>query len=45
MAGDDAIDRTESGLRFVGRVDASVDIISASLKIRLGDAPGADPMK
>lgn len=45
MVGDDAIDRTESGLRFVGKVDASVDIVSASLKIRLGDDPRTEPLK
>ena len=44
--GDDNIDRTEGGLRFVGRVDANVDIISASMKIKLGDAPVAyEPVK
>lgn len=34
--GDDQIDRVESGLRFVGNVDAQVDIVSASLKVKLG---------
>ncbi|MFM9942740.1 MAG: OmpP1/FadL family transporter [Hyphomicrobiaceae bacterium] len=37
--GDDKIDRTEGGLRFVGHVDSQVDIISGSLKIKLGDVP------
>jgi long-chain fatty acid transport protein len=35
--GDDQIDRTESGLRFIGQVDSQVDIISGSLKIKFGD--------
>lgn len=44
--GDDQIDRTESGLRFVGTVDSQVDIISGSLKIKLGDVPHQhEPMK
>lgn len=43
--GDDAIDRTESGLRFVGKVDSSVDIISASLKIKLGGDEASAPLK
>ena len=38
--GDDVIDRTEGGLRFVGKVESQVDIVSASLKIKLG---GDDP--
>jgi len=44
--GDDQIDRTESGIRFVGTVDSQVDIISGSLKIKLGDVPHQhEPMK
>lgn len=34
--GDDKIDRIEGTSRFVGNVDAQVDIISASLKMKLG---------
>ena len=34
--GDDEIDRLERGIRFVGSVDAQVDIVSASLKVKLG---------
>ncbi len=34
--GDDAIDRTEGGVRFLGNVDAQVDIVSASMKIKFG---------
>lgn len=41
--GDDKIDRTESGIRFVGTVDSQVDIISGSLKIKLGDVH--EPLK
>lgn len=34
---DDApIDRTESGIRFVGSADTSVDILSVSLKMKMG---------
>lgn len=36
---DAPIDRTEGGLRFIGNADTSVDILSGSLKIKLGDAP------
>lgn len=36
--GEDKIDRVEGGLRFVGNVDAQVDIVSASLKVKLGGA-------
>jgi long-chain fatty acid transport protein len=43
--GDDAIDRTESGLRFVGKADTQVDIVSASLKIKLGDSGHGAPLK
>lgn len=44
--GDDQIDRTEGGIRFVGTVDSQVDIISGSLKIKLGDVPHQhEPMK
>ena len=42
--GDDEINRLESGLRFIGNVDASVDIVSASLKIKLGGHDAA-PLK
>ena len=34
--GDDSIDRTESGVRFIGNVDSHVDIVSASMKYRFG---------
>ena len=44
--GDDKIDRTEGGVRFIGNVDAQVDIISASMKIKLGaDEHHHEPMK
>jgi long-chain fatty acid transport protein len=34
---DDApIDRTESGIRFVGSADTSIDIVSVSLKMKVG---------
>ncbi|MFV0295432.1 MAG: outer membrane protein transport protein, partial [Hyphomicrobiaceae bacterium] len=33
---DAPIDRTERGLRFIGDSDAHVDIISASIKVKLG---------
>jgi long-chain fatty acid transport protein len=42
--GDDRIDRTESGIRLVGKVDSHVDIVSASLKIKLGQ-DGPEPLK
>ena len=43
--GDTDIDRTENGLRFIGSADSNIDIVSASLKIKLGnDAHGA-PLK
>ena len=34
--GDDQIDRTESGIRFVGTVDSQVDIVSVALRMKLG---------
>ena len=34
--GDDQIDRTESGIRFVGSVDSQVDIFSVALRMKLG---------
>lgn len=43
--GDDAIDRTESGLRFIGHVDAQVDIISASLKVKFGGEDYRESLK
>ncbi len=48
--GDDGIDRTigtgATALRFLGSVDSQVDIVSASLKVKLGDTPVVhEPMK
>jgi len=41
--GDNEIDRTEGPLRFLGTVDAHVDIIAASLKMKFGET--AAPLK
>jgi len=41
--GDDAIDRTEGGVRFIGNVDANVDILSVGARIKLGAPPA--PLK
>ena len=38
------IDRSESGVRFIGSADTSVDIVSASLKMKFGGAEPA-PLK
>ena len=43
--GDDEIDRLERGLRFVGNVDAQVDIVSASLKVKLGGGERYEALK
>ena len=43
--GNDDINRAENGLRFVGTVDTSADIVSVSLKIKLGEVPTAAPLK
>ncbi len=48
--GDNDIDRTTlvgtAPFRFIGKVDSQVDIVSASLKMKLGDTPVAyEPMK
>ena len=49
--GDGAIDRTstlpgQGTFNFIGKVDSSADIISASLKMKIGDIPVAyEPMK
>ena len=40
---DARIDRTQSGIRLFADVDSSVDIIAASLKVKLGDV--APPLK
>ncbi len=34
--GDDTIDRTENGLRFIGSLESQVDIVSASMKVKFG---------
>ena len=45
--GDDGIDRVDpAGRRFIGKVDSQVDIVSVSLKMKLGDTPVAhEPLK
>ena len=43
--GDGDIDRTEGGLRFVGEAEAQIDIISASLKVKLGDEGHKESLK
>lgn len=50
FVGDAPIDRTEgagaAAVRFIGSADTSVDILSGSLKIKLGDAPKPyEPLK
>ena len=43
---DGDIDRTESGLRFIGKAETSVDIFSVGLRTRFGGpAPEPAPMK
>ncbi len=44
--GDDKIDRTEGGVRFIGNVDSQVDIVSFGMKMKLGgDHHDYKPMK
>jgi long-chain fatty acid transport protein len=43
--GDDAIDRTERGLRFIGSSDLQIDIVSASLKMKLGGGDYRESLK
>lgn len=43
---DAKIDRTQNGIRLLADVDTSIDILSASVKMKLGDvAPPLEPMK
>jgi long-chain fatty acid transport protein len=38
---DGPIDRTESGLRFIGKAESSIDIFAVSLKMKLGGEPAS----